>query len=159
MDAKWQFLAKGLGAAVLLAAFAQNGMAGKAAQDGPESVELSSLQNLYQPVSFDHAMHSGAAACAACHHHTTGTPAVDEPCRKCHQDGKPVPTVSCAGCHPPVPGNAWGKIQSTGGSAAVFHLEVAGLRRAYHVRCVGCHQEMGAATGCEDCHAKLDKRG
>ena len=34
----------------------------------------------------------------------------------------------------------------------LFHIEKPGLKGAFHLNCVGCHQEMEGPTGCEECH-------
>lgn len=136
----------------LFAVFVQNGMA----MDSPDAIELSTLANRYEPVAFDHSMHRDMASCATCHHHTTGTPPVDEHCAKCHKNSGPSASAACAACHPANPCDASEKLQGKDADVATFHLEIAGLKRAYHINCLGCHQEMGAPTGCDDCHAKRE---
>jgi len=118
-------------------------------------VELATLSNCFQPVSFYHAMHAEVADCAVCHHHTTGIPNKDEKCSGCHKDGIPPAEVACSGCHPkrettfaPAAGDPGGR----------HHVRRTGLKRAYHVKCMGCHQQMGAPTGCKDCHAQVAVR-
>ena len=60
------------------------------AESGPDSVELDTLAELYEPVAFDHASHVDFAdgSCAECHHHTTGTAPTDPKCLKCHTGGQ-----------------------------------------------------------------------
>ena len=66
------------------------------AMDGPDFVELDALVNIYEPGAFDHTMHVEVASCATCHHHTTGEPAEDEKCLRCHQEsGEPRPSKVC----------------------------------------------------------------
>ena len=121
------------------------------AMDGPDLVELESLVNIYGPVTFDHALHVEITSCAACHHHTTGLPVEDEQCLRCHKESDTADEVTCAGCHPANQGNA--KMEKNGD---LFHLERTSLKRAYHLNCLGCHNDMDGPTGCEDCHSKRD---
>ncbi len=125
-----------------------------AAMDGPEVVELETLVNIYEPVAFDHTMHVEVASCATCHHHTTGEPAEDEKCLRCHQESGEADEVTCGGCHPENRGRAE-KVRVLM-DADLFHNDIAGLKRAYHLKCVGCHTEMDVPSGCEDCHPKRD---
>ena len=39
----------------------------------------------------------------------------------------------------------------------LHHTGKVGLKGAYHLKCMGCHQEMGAPTGCQDCHPRNSK--
>lgn len=122
--------------------------------DGPDNVDLDSLVNIYRAVTFDHAMHTESISCAACHHHTTGDRAEDENCLPCHAQSKSLDEVSCSSCHPGEAGKAsLAKDFSIPGRK--YHIEKTGLKRAYHLKCLGCHKEMNVASGCEDCHPKI----
>jgi len=126
--------------------------------EGPDTVELSSLAQYYEPVVFDHAMHVnllGSNSCAFCHHHTVGTPLVDETCRRCHDYGGETSSANCEDCHPANRFSAeyLAKIEK---DIHLFHEDKPGLKGAFHQRCLGCHREMDAAVGCEDCHARTD---
>jgi hypothetical protein len=95
----------------------------------PETFTLSSLENMYQPVVFTHAMHAQMAEeCVSCHHHSQAgqTPACDE----CH--GEPFNPEN---------------------------LNMPGLKGAYHLQCMTCHRDVGAPVGCTECHAKKAKPG
>jgi hypothetical protein len=35
-----------------------------------------------------------------------------------------------------------------------YHVDMPGLKAAYHWNCVGCHEVMDGPTGCQDCHAR-----
>ena len=122
------------------------------AMDGPDFVELDALVRLYEPVDFDHTLHEEVASCATCHHHTTGLPAEDENCLRCHKESGEADELTCAGCHPANRGRAE-KVRASI-DADLFHNDTAGLKRAYHLKCLGCHREMDAPSGCEDCHPK-----
>lgn len=126
-----------------------------AMDDFPDEVEIDSLANLYEGVVFDHAMHVGATDnCSVCHHHTTGTGVTNEYCAKCHDGAEEMDTVSCQDCHsadPVSPENL--HIPSPDYK---YHDDKPNLKAAYHLNCLGCHQEVGGPTGCEDCHAKTE---
>lgn len=122
--------------------------------DWPDVVELGALANLYEPVTFDHTMHEEVASCATCHHHTTGLTVEDEKCLRCHKEGDTADEVTCGECHPANPSCAEQVRASL--DTDLFHTDTAGLRRAYHLKCLGCHMEMDAPSGCEDCHSKRD---
>jgi len=125
-----------------------------AAMDGPDVVDLDALSNIYTSVTFDHAMHTEMASCAACHHHTTGMPAEDARCVDCHAASGEADEVACTGCHAHSPGNAEKMKESQ--AVNLYHTDSTGLKRAYHVQCLGCHREMEAVSGCEDCHPKRE---
>jgi hypothetical protein len=101
------------------------------ASEVPEVIELDHLGDIYEQVIFDHAMHLDIASCATCHHHTM---------------------VACKGCHAINPGSA--EKMNSAQKGNIFHLEPAGLKRAYHLQCMGCHKEMDVANDCNDCHPK-----
>ena len=124
------------------------------AMEGPDVVELDTLSNIYDAVTFDHAMHADMASCAACHHHTTGMPAENTNCVSCHAASGEAHEVACTGCHASSPGS--GAKMKEAQAVDLFHTDATGLKRAYHLQCLGCHREMEAASGCEDCHAKKD---
>lgn len=116
-------------------------------EDVPETVTISVLSDQYQPVKLPHRkivdslaakmkenklgeyFHTGdGGLCQGCHHNS---PASKEPPR-------------CASCHGrPFDSNNSGR---------------PGLTGAYHIQCIGCHEEMGlekpAATACTECHEK-----
>jgi hypothetical protein len=100
----------------------------------PETIQLDSLSNIYGPVEFSHKYHAEIAGdCTTCHHHSEkgATPA----CGECHE---PITVYHYNGAH-----------RETG----------IGLKGAYHLKCMGCHEEVGSGPlGCTDCHAKEDKK-
>ncbi|MDA8160395.1 MAG: cytochrome c3 family protein [Desulfobacteraceae bacterium] len=118
--------------------------------DAPEKVTIDSLVDLYGPVEFNHKQHTEMAACPDCHHHTLGMAPTRWNCIKCHANSKEVDTISCGSCHPR---DRFGsQYLSTLDNPELYHKEKPGLKGAYHLNCVGCHQEKGGPTGCEDCH-------
>lgn len=150
MRVKQKILLMGAHIGILLVLFVSSGMAMK----GPGIIQLDSIENMYEAVTFDHDTHVGVASCATCHHHTTGTPTEDKNCVGCHKNSKATGEVACSSCHtdnPGVPENLK-TVTST-----VFHTtDRTGLKRAYHLNCVECHKNMGAPVGCEDCHQKKE---
>lgn len=126
---------------------------GFAMDDFPEEIEVAALANLFEAVSFDHSLHVELTeSCSQCHHHTTGTPVVDEYCAKCHSGDEEMDSVSCQDCHSADSQSA-AQMNQTAHDYR-FHDDQPNLKAAYHLNCLGCHEEMGGPTGCEDCHAK-----
>lgn len=123
--------------------------------DSPDEVELDALAQYYEPVQFDHALHVGVADCAACHHHTTGTPVLDEKCAKCHANSGPTDMVACRDCHSAKRFEAE-YLKAVEADNTIHHDDKIGLKAAYHIRCMNCHEEMGAPNGCQDCHSRND---
>ncbi len=120
----------------------------------PDVVELASLAQFYDRVEFDHALHVDVAdGCSTCHHHTTGGAAEREPCTTCHDGSQAAATVVCKDCHYRDPFSPEHIVLAETGDQW-FHVDKPGLKGAYHQNCLGCHQETGAPTGCQDCHAR-----
>jgi hypothetical protein len=88
--------------------------------------EYSRLETKYEPVTFSHGMHTLVA----------------DDCATCHHHSEPGQTPSCKECH--------------GAPFDPKNLKVPGLKGAYHLQCMGCHNEMGGPTGCTGCHAKKE---
>ena len=120
------------------------------AEDAPESVEIDSMSNLYGPVEFNHAMHTEMASCSDCHHHTTGTGPAAPTCGRCHHGTEEGDTVSCTECHSAQPFSP--ENLELMENPEIFHIDKPGLKGAYHLNCIGCHQEVDGPTGCQDCH-------
>ena len=96
----------------------------KISEDITVTYTLSSLEKMYEPVIFSHGMHAEMA----------------EGCATCHHHTEAGQTPSCRECH-----------------RAAFdpkNLNMPGIKGAYHLQCMGCHQEMGGPVGCTQCHAK-----
>jgi len=120
------------------------------AADAPETVEIDSLAKLYNGVHFDHAMHTEIASCGQCHHHTTGDKVTDPNCVRCHAKSGEADTVACRDCHSR---ERFSKEDlSKLDNPHLYHIDKPGLKGAYHLNCVECHQKMGGPTGCQDCH-------
>ena len=105
----------------------------KKKEKGPQTTILNRLENKYQSVTFSHETHSSLA----------------ENCSECHHHSPAGQTPACSECH--------------GAPFDPQNLNMPGLKGAYHLQCMGCHQDMGGGpTGCTECHAKKtsqDKQG
>lgn len=126
------------------------------AQD--DIVVLDDMAQYYEPVEFDHAMHVdllGDESCAACHHHTVGTPLMDENCKRCHADSSEADSAACRDCHP-VKRFSAEYLEEIEQESTLYHEDKPGLKGAFHQRCLGCHVEMDVAADCEVCHARTD---
>lgn len=126
---------------------------------GPDTVELGSIAQYYEPVQFDHQMHVGlieSNECAICHHHTLGTPVLDPICLRCHAGSGETDSVACRDCHPAKRFDA-SYLVLLEEDIHLFHAEKPGLQGAFHQSCLECHKENGAPTGCQDCHARTEE--
>ncbi len=142
--------------AVVLAAWGLAPHAALAA-DGPGVVELGSLSNLFEPVTFNHTMHTDVAkSCAECHHHTLGDAPIDKTCARCHRANQPADSVACRECHPAnrFAADYLAKLEA---NPQLYHTGKPGLKGVYHRKCLGCHRTMDGPTGCEDCHKMTEK--
>ncbi len=125
--------------------------------DAPDEVLIASISDLYKPVAFDHQLHAEMAeSCALCHHHATGASPLHKTCLRCHQGGKDVWTVTCGDCHAAEP-FASRHLADIRNDPLLFHTHTPGLKGAYHQLCLGCHREVGAPIGCQDCHQRTEK--
>ncbi len=105
----------------------QKAAAGLSSGEVSKIIRLDILENLYDPVHFDHLLHAKMAemnvGCVACHHNTpTG---LSHPrCKECH-----------------------------GIAANDGRTEMPGLKGAYHRQCMDCHRAWSGKDDCEICHA------
>jgi len=127
------------------------------AGDGPEEVTIDTLAQLYEPVQFPHAAHEEIVdgQCGVCHHHTLGTGVVDKYCAECHAESPATDKISCPECHAIKRFDAE-YLNKLSSDESVYHFDRLGLKAAFHTRCLNCHAEMDAPTGCQDCHALTD---
>lgn len=122
----------------------------------PEMVTLDSLAQLYEGVEFDHDMHLDIAAdCTVCHHHAAGVPTTKENCARCHGAGDVLELEACENCHIADPFSAE-TITAKETDPSIYHIDKPGLKAAYHLNCLDCHDEMGGPVGCEDCHERTE---
>ncbi|HKL26354.1 MAG TPA: cytochrome c3 family protein [Desulfuromonadales bacterium] len=137
---------------VLVLLFGLAGFAG--ATDMPETVVLDTLGELYEPVEFDHTLHTELGEdCSICHHHTTGTGPESANCARCHADSPESEVVACSDCHEAEPFAA-GVLQAKAEDRMRYHKDKPGLKAVYHLSCMGCHEAWGAPVGCQECHAR-----
>ncbi len=113
----------------------------------PETVVIDIMADQYQGAKFPHRKivkalfdRSADNKMATVFHKTPETL-----CMGCHHNAPLEPgPPSCASCHNPA------MVDESNGRP--------GLKGAYHVQCIGCHQQMGiekpAATACIECHLK-----
>lgn len=124
------------------------------AVDPPKAVTIDPLAKFYEAVNFDHSMHTDIAEnCATCHHHTVGTPALKGECANCHKKEEISEKISCRGCHAAEPFSS-AEINRLKEGGKRYHIDMPGLKGAYHLSCLGCHEDQGGPTGCKDCHAR-----
>jgi Class III cytochrome C family len=124
------------------------------AEDAPETLTIESMANLYGPVEFNHLMHTEYASCEECHHHTTGDKVVDPNCARCHSNSGEGDEITCTGCHET---NRFNKdYLKTLESPTLYHIDKPGLKGAYHLNCIGCHEIISGPTGCQECHTMTE---
>jgi len=123
-------------------------------EDAPEAVTIESMSNLYGPVEFDHLMHVDYASCEECHHHTTGVKVADPNCLRCHANTPEADEVTCSGCHEEH--RFYKEYLLTLTDPKIYHHDKPGLKGAYHLNCIGCHELIDGPTGCQDCHAMTE---
>ncbi|OIO62461.1 MAG: hypothetical protein AUJ47_07630 [Candidatus Marinimicrobia bacterium CG1_02_48_14] len=101
-------------------------------QKTPEVVILDQLENIFEPVIFQHGLHADMATmdegCAVCHHFSPDDRI--PPCRECH-------------------------------SIEIEEHDLAKptLNGAYHRQCLNCHKEWESKEVCETCHARKVEDG
>jgi len=123
------------------------------AENLPDRISIESLQDLYSQVTFEHAQHiTRERDCAVCHHHTNGAPASQDRCLRCHRGGHEVKSMGCRSCHEREPFSAE-QVNGKFKNPLSFHQDKPGLKAAYHLGCIGCHQKKGGPVTCTACHA------
>lgn len=95
-------------------------------EEGPKTVVLDQLVDLYEPVVFAHDLHASMATmsggCALCHHFSRADAPVP-PCRQCHAEEE-----------------------------RLGDIRKPSLKGAYHRQCMNCHREWSHETDCGICH-------
>lgn len=124
------------------------------ASDAPEAVTIDILSTLYGPVEFDHALHVDYASCQECHHHTTGEIVRNPNCARCHHNHDENDVVSCSECH--VADRFDEQYIKTLENPKLYHIDKPGLKGAYHLGCISCHELTSGPTGCQDCHTMTE---
>lgn len=118
--------------------------------DPPATVVLDTLQELYEPVEFDHEMHMEGYDCETCHHHTTGNGTEHPVCGRCHANTLSSEEVGCIKCHGATTHSVEEDIPT------IYHIDKPGLKGALHLQCIGCHRQEGGTIGCRGCHELTD---
>ncbi|HID02113.1 MAG TPA: class III cytochrome C [Desulfobacterales bacterium] len=124
------------------------------AADAPETVSIDVMSKLYDPVEFNHEMHVDYASCQECHHQTTGDIVNDPNCARCHHNHDENDVVSCSECH--VADRFNEDYLKTLEDPKLYHIDKPGLKGAYHLNCIGCHEITSGPTGCVECHAMTE---
>ncbi len=91
---------------------------------GPDEVTIEEMSHWFGPVEFSHADHMDMA----------------EDCTACHHDQEPDDISLCSDCH--------------GVEYDPSDFETPDLKMAYHLLCIGCHQQEDAPLACVDCHER-----
>lgn len=141
---------------IILALFFISAPAFGVGDEPPASVMIDSLSHLFEGVEFDHELHVEVTeGCAVCHHHRFGSEAEEERCAKCHSECRGTFSPTCSDCHvaEPFTGKHIRKMEADPNR---YHIDVTGLKAAYHLKCLNCHIEEGAPSECVDCHQRTD---
>lgn len=116
----------------------------------PQTIMLDSLSHLYEPVEFDHEIHTEVA----------------EHCSQCHHQHPAAKDITCMNCHSLTPSDFEKSVKAGFTACRDCHdaidpaePEVPGLKAAYHRTCFRCHRDMGDVgldpQNCtQKCHAK-----
>lgn len=92
---------------------------------GPDEVTIDEISHWFGPVEFSHGDHADMI----------------EDCAVCHHDQEPEDAGLCTDCHV--------------AEYDPVEFETPELKMAYHLNCIGCHQEEDAPLACGDCHERL----
>lgn len=99
--------------------------------DIPDKIEIGLLENIFNPVLFDHKLHADmtkmGGGCNTCHHH--GSEGVYEPCADCHVSEEENASMT-----------------------------MPTINGAYHRNCLNCHQSWTGDKVCETCHVQKKLR-
>lgn len=122
----------------------------------PATVRIDSLSHLYEGVDFDHELHVGLEEnCSVCHHHRFSSEVAADRCAACHSECRGAFSPVCSDCHVAEPFT--GKhIRQMEADPHRYHVDITGLKGAYHLKCYNCHIETGAPSECVDCHERTD---
>ncbi|MFZ5799569.1 MAG: cytochrome c3 family protein [Thermodesulfobacteriota bacterium] len=135
------------------------GLCHQSARAQDDTIILDNMTQYYAAVEFAHTVHVealGDESCATCHHHTVGTPLVDENCKRCHATSNEADTAACRDCHSDKRFSAE-YLEELASNIHMYHVDKPGLKGAFHQRCLGCHVEMGIPADCQVCHARIDE--
>ncbi len=90
----------------------------------PAEVTIEELSHWFAPVDFSHADHIDSI----------------EACAACHHDQESDEIGLCSDCH---------SVQYDPSDP-----DVPDLKMAYHLNCIGCHQQEDGPLACVDCHER-----
>ncbi len=120
--------------------------AAETTSEPPDVVMLDELEDLYEPVPFEHRLHAEMAeiwgGCETCHHRTpnghtkSGHPATNGEAAHTQDEAAEVP--ACKSCHPVGEDNT--------------DIRMPSLNAAYHRQCLDCHRDWDHEKSCVVCH-------
>ena len=93
----------------------------------PDIIKISSLENIFHPVHFDHKLHADMTR-------------MGEGCNTCHHHGSEGLYQPCAHCHVAEEKNA--------------SMTMPTINGAYHRNCLNCHQSWTTDEVCKTCHVQ-----
>ena len=141
---------------IILALFFISAPAFGVDDEPPASVTIDTLSHLFKGVEFDHELHVNISeGCSVCHHHRFGSGVENERCARCHSECQETFSPTCGDCHVAEPFTSKHILQMEADPNR-YHVDITGLKGAYHLRCLNCHIETGAPAECVDCHERTD---
>ena len=122
---------------------------------GPDVVILRELQDIYEPVPFDHKSHAEMAqmwyGCVTCHHRSPDPTAIEPDAEaalpttpSAHTQAEAERIPACKSCHSV--------------AADESNIRMPSLKGAYHRQCLNCHKEWSDANNCVVCHEPVEGR-
>ncbi|PHR25155.1 MAG: class III cytochrome C [Desulfotalea sp.] len=120
------------------------------AQPPPEEVIIDQLADLYQPVVFDHSMHSEMYDCSLCHH-TNDNAWQNRSCFRCHRERLVDDKSRCSTCHSTT-NYKEAETTTTRNQDPKYHIDIPALKGAWHLLCRNCHVQDDGPTDCQGCH-------
>lgn len=120
----------------------------------PDEVTIDQLTDLYEPVVFQHQLHTEIYECSSCHHDSEGTEQTGR-CGRCHGEQPFEGQAPCSSCHSSQIDEATKQEvkDGTGEKDQPYHIDTPALKGTWHILCRSCHLVDGGPTGCQDCHA------
>lgn len=128
-----------------------------AAAAPPEEVTIDQLAELYEPVIFDHLMHTEIYDCSRCHHDNENE-GQNGSCSSCHS-GRPIGAKKpCSTCHSAdIYEQPEDSVSQQTPQYRTYHIDTPALKASWHLLCRNCHLEEDGPTDCQGCHAFTEK--
>ena len=103
------------------------GQQAKTLEDIPDKIEIGILENIFEPVHFDHKLHADMTH-------------MGDGCKTCHHNDDDGVYRPCAECHVSEEENA--------------SMAMPTINAAYHRNCLNCHQNWTGDEVCKTCHVQ-----